>query len=66
MFFLSFDRGVKSSEFIVFYDWATAKIVRKIEFNLKKLYWGSNDLLTIASSEEFYVLKFKKEVPKQR
>ncbi|KAL4488970.1 hypothetical protein ABPG72_005757 [Tetrahymena utriculariae] len=54
--------GVKSSEFIIFYDWATAKIVRKIELSLKKLYWSSNDLVTLASADEFYVLQFKKDL----
>lgn len=56
--------GVKSSEFIVFYDWASAKIVRKIELTLKRLFWSTNDLLTLASPDEFYVLQFKKEVRK--
>lgn len=55
-------RGVKSSEFIVFYDWASAKIVRKIELVLKRLYWSPSDLLTLASPEEFYVLQYRKEV----
>ena len=55
-------RGVKNNEFIVFYDWASAKVVRKIELSLKKLYWSSNDMLTLASPDEFYVLQYKKEV----
>ncbi len=53
---------MKSSEFIVFYDWASAKIVRKIELTLKRLYWSSNNLVALASPDEFYVLQFKKEV----
>lgn len=49
----------------MFYDWASAKIVRKIELTLKRLYWSSNDLLTLASPEEFYVLQYKKELLSQ-
>lgn len=30
--------------------------------SLKKLYWSSNDMLTLASPDEFYVLQYKKEV----
>ncbi|EGR29436.1 hypothetical protein IMG5_155860 [Ichthyophthirius multifiliis] len=58
--------GVKSNEFLIFYDWETGKIVRRIDSQVKKLYWSqNNNLLCIASSEDFYVLEYKNEIVKE-
>lgn len=51
--------GVRSSDFVIFYDWQTAKIIRKIELSPKKIYWSdSTSLVVLATAEDFYVLNY--------
>lgn len=45
-----------------FYDWETNNLVRRIEISAKRIYWSENgDLVTIASDDVFYVLKYNAE-----
>ncbi|OAY85461.1 Coatomer subunit beta'-1 [Ananas comosus] len=52
-----------SNDFICFYDWAECRLIRRIDVNVKNLYWAdSGDLVTIASDTSFYILKYNRDV----
>ncbi|KAI9189697.1 Coatomer subunit beta' [Blastocladiella emersonii ATCC 22665] len=55
--------GVRSSAgFITFYDWESARIVRRIEAAAKAVYWNeAGDLVAIVCDESFYVLRYQPE-----
>ncbi|KAL4016659.1 hypothetical protein IC575_024313 [Cucumis melo] len=48
-----------TNDFICFYDWAEGRLIRRIDVNVKNLYWpDSGDLVAIASDTSFYILKY--------
>ncbi|CAM6085087.1 unnamed protein product [Calypogeia fissa] len=50
-------------EFVCFYDWAECRVVRRIDVNVKNIYWSdSGDLVAIASDSSFYVLKYNRDI----
>ncbi|PHT32187.1 Coatomer subunit beta'-1, partial [Capsicum baccatum] len=52
-----------SNDFICFYDWVECRLIRRIDVNVKNLYWAdSGDLVAIASDTSFYVLKYNRDV----
>ncbi|RZC71675.1 hypothetical protein C5167_035223 [Papaver somniferum] len=52
-----------SNDFICFYDWAECRLIRRIDVNVKNLYWAdSGDLVTITSDTSFYMLKYHRDV----
>ncbi|KAL9273468.1 Coatomer subunit beta'-2-like protein, partial [Drosera capensis] len=51
-----------SNDFICFYDWAECRFIRRIDVNVKNLYWAdSGDLVAIASDTSFYMLKYNRD-----
>ncbi|KNA15992.1 hypothetical protein SOVF_093220 [Spinacia oleracea] len=51
-----------SNDFICFYDWAECRFIRRIDVNVKNLYWAdSGDLVAIASDTSFYILKYNRD-----
>jgi coatomer subunit beta' len=57
--------GIKSKEFITFYDWDKFSVVRRIDVNPapKNVYWSENGALCILALEEtFYLLQFNSEI----
>ncbi|GAA5944224.1 coatomer subunit beta' [Sporobolomyces koalae] len=59
--------GVKGMGFVVFYDWDTGVIVRRIEVEAKSVYWsGTGNLVAIAGEDSFYVLRFDRDAYQQR
>ncbi|KAJ6814611.1 coatomer subunit beta'-1-like isoform X2 [Iris pallida] len=55
--------AICSNDFICFYDWAECRLIRRIDVNVKNLYWAdSGDLLTIASDTSFYILKYNGDI----
>ena len=51
--------AVRSSDFVCFYDWATANVVRRIDVECKAVYWSDNgDHVVIAGDDSFYVLRY--------
>ncbi|CAL9117847.1 unnamed protein product [Musa textilis] len=51
-----------SNDFICFYDWSECRLIRRIDVNVKNLYWAdSGDLLVIASDTSFYILKYNRD-----
>ncbi|XP_024389865.1 coatomer subunit beta'-1 [Physcomitrium patens] len=55
--------AVRTNEFICFYDWVECRVVRRIDVVVKNVYWSdSGDLVTIASDNSFYILKYNRDV----
>ncbi|XP_047316950.1 coatomer subunit beta'-2 [Impatiens glandulifera] len=51
-----------SNDFICFYDWAECRLIRRIDVNVKNLYWADGgDLVAIASDTSFYILKYSRD-----
>ncbi|KAF7309700.1 Coatomer protein [Mycena indigotica] len=54
--------GACGAGFIVFWDWDTGELVRRIEVDAKSLYWsGTGQLLAICAEDCFYILRFHRE-----
>ena len=54
--------GVRSADAICFYEWETARMLRRIEVAAKCITWNdSGELVAITSDEAFFVLRFKRE-----
>ncbi|MEW5308232.1 MAG: hypothetical protein WDW38_000207 [Sanguina aurantia] len=54
--------GVRSAEYIVFFDW-DGSIVRRIDVVAKEVRWSeSGEYVAIIAENSFYVLKFNREV----
>ncbi|KMZ56206.1 Coatomer subunit beta'-1 [Zostera marina] len=52
-----------SNDFVCFYDWAQCRLIRRIDVNVKNMYWADGgDLVAIASDASFYILKFNKDI----
>jgi coatomer subunit beta' len=52
-----------SNDFICFYDWDDCRLIRRIDVNVKNLYWAdSGDMVAIASDSSFYILKYNRDV----
>ncbi|KAF9554871.1 coatomer protein [Agrocybe pediades] len=59
--------GAKGSGFVVFWDWETGEVVRRIEVDAKNIFWsGTNSLVAIASDDSFYVLRFDRDAYNER
>ena len=54
--------SLRSTDFICFYDWADATVVRRIDVAVKNVYWSdSGDLVCLTTDSSFYVLKYNRE-----
>jgi len=54
--------GARGNTFVVFWDWETGEIVRRIDVEAKNVYWSSTGtLVAIASEESFYILRFSRD-----
>ncbi|KAG8688968.1 hypothetical protein FRC11_004414, partial [Ceratobasidium sp. 423] len=48
--------------FVVFWDWESGEIIRRIEADAKNIYWSPNGtLVAITSDDSFYILKFDRD-----
>jgi coatomer subunit beta' len=53
--------GIKSSEFIDFYEWEECRIIRRIEVNPTKVFWSdSGDLAILACENSYFVLRLNR------
>eukprot|EP00884_Botryococcus_braunii_P001163 jgi/Botrbrau1/11047/Bobra.92_2s0018.1 len=51
--------GIRSSDFICFYDWTTTKVVRRVDVPVRDVKWSeSGNLLAIVSDASFYLLRY--------
>ncbi|XP_074535727.1 coatomer subunit beta'-like [Halichoeres trimaculatus] len=54
--------GVRSNSGLAFYDWESAELIRRIEIQPKHIFWSdSGELVCIATSESFFVLRYLSE-----
>lgn len=51
--------GARGNGFVVFWDWESGEIVRRVEVESKNIYWStSGTLVAITSDDSFYILRF--------
>ena len=54
--------GVKSTNFLCFYDWDSGKLVRRINVQATNVFWSDNgELVCIACADKYFVLKYNAE-----
>lgn len=54
--------GIKSSEFIDFYDWNDGRLIRRIEVVPKHVYWSeSGQVVVLVCDDNFFVLNYNSE-----
>ncbi|KAJ1354990.1 Coatomer subunit beta' [Parelaphostrongylus tenuis] len=54
--------AARSPSSLCFYDWETARLVRRIEIAAKHVYWSdSGEMVAICGEESFYILKYNAE-----
>ncbi|KAF9535194.1 coatomer protein [Crepidotus variabilis] len=54
--------GGRGSGFVMFWDWETGEIVRRIDVDAKNVFWsGTGSLVAIASEDSFYILRFDRD-----
>ncbi|KAF9477857.1 coatomer protein [Pholiota conissans] len=54
--------GGRGNGFVMFWDWETGEIVRRIDVDAKNVYWsGTGSLVAIASEDSFYILRFDRD-----
>lgn len=57
--------GIKSKEFITFYDWEQFRVVRRVDVSPapKNVYWSDNgNFVVLALEETFYLLQYNSDV----
>ncbi len=50
--------GVKSNDYIVFYEWDTLTVARKIDVPVTFVYWSDSNLVALASNDGFFILRY--------
>ncbi|KAF8583901.1 coatomer beta [Ramaria rubella] len=59
--------SARGSGFVVFWDWDSCEVVRRIEVEAKNVIWsGTGELVAITSSDSFYVLRFDRNAYSRR
>ncbi|KAL1411006.1 Coatomer subunit beta' [Vanrija albida] len=54
--------AARGSGFVMFWDWETGAVVRRIEVDATNVSWsGSGDLVAITAEDSFYVLRFDRD-----
>jgi coatomer subunit beta' len=54
--------AARSAGSLIFYDWDTGHVIRRIEIAAKHVYWSENgDMVAIAGEESLYILKYAEE-----
>uniref|UniRef100_A0A914LN27 Coatomer subunit beta' n=1 Tax=Meloidogyne incognita TaxID=6306 RepID=A0A914LN27_MELIC len=54
--------AARSAGSLLFYDWDTGHVIRRIEIVAKKVFWSENgDMVAIASDEQLYILRYDSE-----
>ncbi|TDL30082.1 coatomer protein [Rickenella mellea] len=54
--------AARGSGFVMFWDWETGEVVRRIEVNAKNVSWsGTGNLVAILADDSFYVLRFDRD-----
>jgi len=54
--------AARGSGFVLFWDWESGEIVRRIEAEAKNVFWsGTGTLVAIVTDDSFYVLRFDRD-----
>ncbi|EGN94961.1 hypothetical protein SERLA73DRAFT_76979 [Serpula lacrymans var. lacrymans S7.3] len=54
--------GARGKGFVLFWDWETGEVVRRIDVDAKNIFWsGTGSLVAITSDDSFYVLRFDRD-----
>ncbi|KAF8967534.1 coatomer protein [Flammula alnicola] len=54
--------GARGNGFVMFWDWETGEIVRRIDVDAKNVFWsGTGSLVAITSDDSFYILRFDRD-----
>ncbi|EPQ58853.1 coatomer protein [Gloeophyllum trabeum ATCC 11539] len=54
--------GARGNGFVLFWDWETGEIVRRIEVDAQNVFWsGTGQLVAISTKDSFYVLRFDRD-----
>ncbi|KAI4527169.1 Coatomer, beta' subunit [Schizophyllum commune Loenen D] len=54
--------GARGSGFVLFWDWETGDVVRRIDVDAKEVYWsGTGTLVAITTADSFYILRFDRD-----
>ncbi|KAG9050527.1 hypothetical protein FS837_004711 [Tulasnella sp. UAMH 9824] len=54
--------AARGSGFVIFWDWESGDIVRRIDVEAKEIVWStSGNLVVITSEESFYILRFDRD-----
>lgn len=55
--------GLRSQDFVCFYDWAECRVVRRIDVAVKHVIWSeAGDLVAITSDSAVYILRYNRDV----
>ncbi|KAF8642799.1 hypothetical protein AX16_009432 [Volvariella volvacea WC 439] len=54
--------GARGNGFVMFWDWESGEIVRRIDVDAKSVFWsGTGTLVAIAAEDTYYILKFDRD-----
>ncbi|OQS01905.1 coatomer subunit beta' [Thraustotheca clavata] len=54
--------GIRGPDCIAFYDWDDLRFVRKIDANVKNVYWSdAGDLVVLSSDTSYFVLRYNRD-----
>ncbi|KAK0243454.1 coatomer protein [Armillaria nabsnona] len=54
--------AARGSGFVMFWDWESGEIVRRIDVEAQNIYWsGTGLLVAITAAESFYILRFNRD-----
>ncbi|KAF9034097.1 coatomer protein [Panaeolus papilionaceus] len=54
--------GARGSSFVMFWDWETGEIVRRIDVEATNVHWsGTGSLVAITTADSFYILRFDRD-----
>ncbi|EKM60052.1 uncharacterized protein PHACADRAFT_206262 [Phanerochaete carnosa HHB-10118-sp] len=54
--------GARGSGFVVFWDWETGNVVRRIDVDAKNIFWsGTGELVAVCGEDSYYVLRFDRD-----
>ena len=55
--------GIRSNDFIDFYEWNDCKIIRRIDVCPRRVFWSeSGELVVLACESSFYILRLNREL----
>jgi len=59
--------AARGNGFVMFWDWESGEVVRRIDVDAKEVYWSTTDsLVAIIAEDSFYVLKFDRDAYEER